>query len=91
MEKIVRAHFDALDETLLRQSIEAFYRVRALHGLQKKPSTSELIDWLQALTIGGIDPARIESELPFAGVLLKKNEDLAVLDRERRVSGGWRR
>ncbi|MBP1762543.1 MAG: ATPase, partial [Firmicutes bacterium] len=44
-------------------------------NIQKKPSTSELIDWLQALVVGGISPNKIK-ELPFLGVLLKKNEDL---------------
>ena len=81
MEKIVRVHFDDLEDKLLRQALESFYAVRALRGLQKKPSTSELIDWVQALQIGGIDPKRIEKEMPFAGVLLKKNEDLDTLTR----------
>ena len=79
MERIVRVHFDDLDDRLLAQALESFYAVRALRGLQKKPSTSELIDWVQALQIGGIAPERIEKELPFAGVLLKKNEDLDTL------------
>ena len=83
MEKIVRVHFDDLEDKLLAQALESFYAVRALRGLQKKPSTSELIDWVQALQIGGIDPARIEKEMPFAGVLLKKNEDLDTLTRSR--------
>ncbi|MCD8322008.1 MAG: MoxR family ATPase [Oscillospiraceae bacterium] len=81
MEKILRVHFDNLEEKLLHQTLEAFYAVRALPGLQKKPSTSELIDWVQALQIGGISPSRIQKEMPFAGVLLKKNEDLDTLTR----------
>ena len=81
MEKIVRVHFDRLEDKLLRQALESFYAVRALRGLQKKPSTSELIDWIQALQIGGVEPKRIEKEMPFAGVLLKKNEDLDTLSR----------
>jgi MoxR-like ATPase len=83
MERIVRVHFDDLDDKLLRQALESFYAVRALRGLQKKPSTSELIDWVQALQVGGIDPKRIEKEMPFAGVLLKKNEDLDTLTRSK--------
>ena len=79
MEKILRVHFDDLDDKLLKQALSAFYTVRALRGLQKKPSTSELIDWVQALQIGGISASRIEKEMPFAGVLLKKNEDLDTL------------
>lgn len=81
MERILRVHFGDLEQTLLRQTLEAFYAVRALPGLQKKPSTSELIDWVQALQIGGIPADRIRKEMPFAGVLLKKNEDLDNLTR----------
>lgn len=79
MEKIVRVHFEHLEDDLLSQALTSFYAVRAMKGLQKKPSTSELIDWVQALQIGGIAPERIEEEMPFAGVLLKKNEDLDAL------------
>ncbi len=81
MERIVRVHFDNLDEELLRQSLQAFYALREMRGLQKKPSTSELIDWIGALQIGGIPPHRIASEMPFLGVLLKKDEDLAAVAR----------
>lgn len=89
MERIVHAHFEKLDETLLSQAITAFYSLRELRGIQKKPSTSELIDWLQALAIAGIDPERITSELPFAGVLLKKNEDLDTLSRRGSTARRW--
>jgi len=86
MEKILRVHFNDLDDELLAQALESFYEIRALRGLQKKPSTSELIDWVQALRIGGIDRERIEKEMPFAGVLLKKNEDLDALARSKQPS-----
>lgn len=86
MEKIVRVHFDDLEDKLLKQALESFYALRALRGLQKKPSTSELIDWVQALQIGGISASRIEKEMPFAGVLLKKNEDLDTLTRSKQNS-----
>jgi len=76
MEDIVRVHFDGLDDELLQQALQAFYLIRDTRGLQKKPSTSELIDWIQALQIGGISPDQIAEAIPFAGVLLKKNEDL---------------
>jgi MoxR-like ATPase len=79
MEAIVRVHHPDVDKKLLEQSMEAFYAIRALDQIQKKPSTSELIDWLQALVIGGIEPGRIRKEYPFMGVLLKKNEDLDQL------------
>ena len=79
MERIVRVHFDKLDDKLLHEVLVTFYAIRELRGLQKKPSTSEVLDWLQALQIGGVDPAKISKTVPFAGVLLKKDEDLAVL------------
>ena len=81
MEKIVRVHFDTLDETLLRQAMEAFYFLRGIDSIEKKPSTSELVDWIRALELGGIDPARITREIPFAGVLLKKDKDVAAMER----------
>ena len=80
MEQIVRVHFDKLDDRLLHEVLVTFYAIRELRGLQKKPSTSEVLDWLQALQIGGIDPEKISKTVPFAGVLLKKNEDMAILN-----------
>ena len=81
MEKIVRVHFDHLEENLLKQSMEAFYWVRELTGLQKKPSTSELVDWIRALSLSGIPLEDIRKNIPFAGILLKKDEDLETLDK----------
>ncbi len=79
MERILRVHFDHLEENLLRQAMAAFYQLRELRGIDKKPSTSELVDWLRALIAGGVDPDRIRKEIPFAGVLLKKDKDLRTL------------
>jgi len=79
MERILRVHFDHLEEELLRQAMAAFYWLRELRGIDKKPSTSELVDWLRALVAGGVDPARVRREIPFAGVLLKKDKDLRTL------------
>ena len=81
MEKIVRVHFDKLEENLLKQSMEAFYWVRQLTGLQKKPSTSELVDWIRALALSGIEVEEIRKNVPFAGILLKKDEDLETLNK----------
>ncbi|HBG3864070.1 TPA: MoxR family ATPase, partial [Clostridioides difficile] len=47
----------------------------------KKPSTSELIDWIQALTLSGMPIEKIEKEVPFAGILLKNNEDIESMQR----------
>lgn len=79
MERIIAVHHPRLEKKLLEQAMEAFYMLRSLPNMQKRPSTSELIDWLQALVIGGIAPNRIKKELPFLGVLLKKNEDLDII------------
>ncbi|MGI5921275.1 MAG: AAA family ATPase [Syntrophomonadaceae bacterium] len=79
MEAIVRVHHPNLEKNLLAQAMETFYMLRNIPHIQKKPSTSELIDWLQALVVGGISPAKIKQEIPFIGVLLKKNEDLETL------------
>ena len=79
MERILHVHFDHLEEELLRQAMAAFYWLRELRGIDKKPSTSELVDWLRALIAGGVDPARVRKEIPLAGVLLKKDKDLRTL------------
>ena len=84
MEQILRVHFDKLDERLVQQALAAFYWIRELRGIEKKPSTSELVDWLRALVAGGVDPRRIEREIPFAGVLLKKDKDLQLLQKSKR-------
>jgi MoxR-like ATPase len=81
MERIVRVHVPGLDKRLLDLAIQAFYWLRDVNGLQKKPSTSELIDWVQALERGGVDPKEIAARLPFMGVLLKKDHDVDVAQR----------
>ncbi|HWQ72501.1 MAG TPA: MoxR family ATPase [Desulfitobacteriaceae bacterium] len=75
MEEIVYVHFPKLAENLLAEALKAFYWLRSIPGMQKKPSTSELLDWVQALSIGGIHPDKICQEIPFLGALLKKNQD----------------
>ena len=73
-----------LDEALLRQAMDAFYWIRSLSDVEKKPSTSELVDWIRALQLSGIDPERIIHEIPFAGVLLKKDKDVTSMQRRLR-------
>ena len=75
MEKIVRVHFPDIESDLLHAAQKTFYALREVEEFRKKPSTSELIDWLQALIVGGINKNRITSEIPFAGTLLKKESD----------------
>lgn len=76
MRRIVHVHHPDLEDRLLDMALEAFYQMREVPGLQKKPSTSELLDWLQALVVGGIEPHEVSSRLPFLGVLLKKDKDV---------------
>ena len=91
MTDIVHAHYDNIEDNLLEMAMRAFYKVRDLPTVAKKPSTSELLDWLQALRLGGVDPEKIEEELPYAGILLKKTEDLtAVKNAKSRVKNGYR-
>lgn len=84
MEEIVHAHFENLEDNLLKEAMDTFYWIRGLRDMRKKPSTSELVDWIHALLIGGINPDRIRKELPFLGVLVKKDEDLELI-RERQL------
>lgn len=79
MGKIIRVHYPKLDNQLLRQALEIFYQIRNLNGLQKKPGTSEVLDWICALQISEAELDLEKGPLPFTGVLLKKNEDLNTL------------
>ena len=75
MEDIVKVHYPDIGGKLLKEALAAFYWLRGASGLQKKPSTSELLDWIQALSLGGIDPEELKKKIPFLGALLKKNQD----------------
>ena len=79
MEEIVRVHFPEVEEHLLKNAMEVFYNIRGIRDIRKKPSTSELIDWVNALQIGGISADRIRGALPFIGVVVKKDEDLELV------------
>lgn len=79
MRKIIAVHYENVEKKLLDQVIETFYWLRDIKELQKKPGTSELLDWIRALELGGVKVERIHDELPFLGVLLKKNQDFDVV------------
>jgi MoxR-like ATPase len=76
MAQIVGVHHPALADSLLQQALERFYELRRIETLRKKPSTSELIDWLQALVAAGVTADQLEGKLPFLGVLMKKETDV---------------
>ena len=87
MEAIVRVHHPHLADALVGAAMEAFYVLRSFDGLQKKPTTSELIDWLQALVIAGVPAERVSAELPFLGVVLKTPMDVEMTRRHMAVRG----
>lgn len=78
MEDIVKVHFPNVEENLLKEAMKVFYEIRSFRDIRKKPGTSELIDWINALQIGGISAERLK-ELPFVGVIVKKDEDLETV------------
>jgi len=75
MEEIVRVHFPDIKNNLLQEALRTFYSLRQIDQFRKKPSTSELIDWIRALIAGGLADEKISSEIPFIGTLLKKEPD----------------
>lgn len=79
MEEIVKTHFPDVEENLLKNAMDTFYWIREMRDVRKKPSTSELIDWINALQIAGIPADKIREELPFVGVVVKKDEDLETV------------
>ncbi len=79
MEEIVRTHYPDVEDKLLKDAMDVFYWIRSIKDIRKKPSTSELIDWINALQIGGIPTDRLREELPFVGVVVKKDEDLETV------------
>jgi len=77
MRRILAAHFPDIDQRLKQSAIAAFYRLRGIDGIEKKPSTRELINWVRALQADSdFSPRALESgKAPFLGVLFKKSND----------------
>jgi MoxR-like ATPase len=77
MRRIVRVHFPDIDGDLVENSIAAFYRVRQVEGVEKRPATRELINWIRALQSDpDFTPRQLaKGELPYLGVLFKKSQD----------------
>ena len=86
MEKIVGVHFPGLKKTLLKEALDAFYRLRDVPGLKKKPSTSELLDWIKLLLAEDIPPEALRAEdsrkaiPPLYGALLKNEQDVHLFE-----------
>ena len=87
MEKIVAVHFPGLKKSLLKEAMEVFFEVREVPGLKKKPSTSELLDWLKLLLAEDIPPEALHSKdrktiiPPLHGALLKNEQDVHLFER----------
>ncbi|MDO4393647.1 MAG: MoxR family ATPase [Bacillota bacterium] len=79
MRDIILAHYPDLESDLIEQVLDAFFYVRQYFDLKKKPGTSELLDWISALKLSGIPTDRLRQDLPLAGFLMKKDEDLAAV------------
>ena len=80
MRKIIRVHFHDIDREALDHTIRAFYQVREFRGIEKKPATRELINWIRALKA---DPdfkvkSLTKGDIPYMGVLFKKSPDLTI-------------
>lgn len=79
MEEIVRTHYPDVEDKLMKDAMDVFYWIRSMKDIRKKPSTSELIDWINALQIGGIPADVLRAKMPFLGVVVKKDEDLETV------------
>ena len=75
MEEIVHVHFPDIKNSLLQEAMKVFYSLREIDEFRKKPSTSELIDWIRVILISDIPHKDISKQIPFAGALLKKEVD----------------
>lgn len=77
MRKIINVHFENIDDKLAENVINAFYRLRQIDGIEKKPATRELLNWIRALNADPDFRARdlIKEKMPFLGVLFKKSPD----------------
>ncbi len=86
MKQIVDVHYPKLKKTLLREALEAFYRIRDVPGLKKKPSTSELLDWIKLLVAEDVQPEALRSDdprkaiPPLHGALLKNEQDVHLFE-----------
>jgi len=77
--RIINAHMPDLDIELIEAAISRFYGIRRMDGLRKKPSTSEMLDWLMVLARAGANPDDIANRMPFLGTLIKQEADLQLV------------
>jgi len=84
LKEIITVHYPTLEEDLMTSAMRLFYNLREQRGLKKKPSTSEIIDWIKLLTLGKIASSELDQwkpgqDFPYAGALLKNERDHHVL------------
>ncbi len=86
MEKIIEVHYPGLKKALLKEALATFYKIRDVPGLKKKPSTSELLDWIKLLLAEDIPPEALRAEdkrkaiPPLHGALLKNEQDVHLFE-----------
>jgi len=87
MRSIVEVHFPGLKSRLVSEALRVFYEIREMPGLKKKPSTSELLDWIKLLLNEDIDPETLRQSdprkliPPLYGALLKNEQDVQLFER----------
>jgi MoxR-like ATPase len=92
MIEIIKVHFPNLEEDLMQDALKAFYNLRDFNGLKKKPSTSELLDWIKLIKLGKTDKEDLKSgdfitkNPPYAGSLIKNEQDFELLTRIQKAS-----
>lgn len=89
LKDIISVHYPDLEEKLMDKALNVFYEIREIEGLKKRPSTSELIDWIKLLVVGKINASELddlditEDDPPYTGALLKSEQDYEILSRLR--------
>ena len=86
MEQIIGVHFPDIKKRLLKEAMEVFFSIRDVNGIKKKPSTSELLDWIKLLLTEDIDPEALRGDSTKAipqlhGALLKNEQDVHMFER----------
>lgn len=85
MTDIIQVHYPDLKKALLKEALESFYRIRDVKGLKKKPSTSELLDWIKLLVAEDVAPEVLRADdrkaiPPLYGALLKNEQDVHLFE-----------
>ncbi|WP_024596333.1 MULTISPECIES: MoxR family ATPase [Pseudoalteromonas] len=87
MQQIIDVHYPNVKQDLVRQALEVFFNLREANGLKKKPSTSELLDWLKLLMAEDIDAKTLHDKaqkgglMPMFGALLKNEQDISLIEK----------